>query len=281
MKASVVSLPAGKVNLDRYFIDTDNDFYAVMDGTSAGGEFSGLFVEWLAELIQRRLAQFSDVPHSVQDTSELFEKLVRDASTQLPERVSDYYGGRLNPYAHGVGSTLTLVHYVDSNWVIVNSGDSEALLVRDGKASVVTYRDTEFNSWIEDGLIEVVDGQIQFEEEDGLIKYKGLEADIRVVWSAMKRMIRWIGNGAVPHFHAEPAKPGDMLILWTDGAEHLAHWHARGKLRWDEGKVAQAASAVAHREAEHFLAALPSFWDDYDSDRRLWDDATALVVYEG
>jgi len=282
MKCSVVSLPARRRNLDRYLIDEQRECFAVFDGTTAGGEFSELFVNWLVEMVKAHVSQLEDPPYYfIAERAASLERMMKQANTELPERMSERYGGRLQSTAVGAGSTLALAYYGGSDWVIVNSGDSEVLLVRNGKLFTLSHRDSEFNQWLEDGLIEEVNGELKFEKEGDVFKFKKISVPEHEIFRSMKRMVRWIGNGAVPHVNIVPTKPGDILILWTDGAEHIVDWHIRDE-NWkrDEEKIINAAIDVSKGKAQHLLAALPSFWETYKPGERLWDDATALVVYE-
>ena len=119
MKYSAISLPAGKQNLDRYFADQEKDLYAVCDGVSAGGEFSQLFVDLLVQDIQESASRFH---YSVQETEEFLAGFIETANREIPRRISERYGHRLNTYAVGAGSTLAAIRYVDSNWVCANLG---------------------------------------------------------------------------------------------------------------------------------------------------------------
>lgn len=283
MKCSAVSLSARKTNLDRYLINEERECFAVFDGTTAGGEFSELFVNWLLEMVRELVSRLEDPPYYfVAERATALKNLVTEANTELPKRISEYYGGQIQTAAVGAGSTLALAYYGGYDWVIVNSGDSKVFLVRHGKLQQLSYDDTEFNIWIEDGLVKIVDGKEQYKLGESIpgrgrmVKFAGIEVDGLEAFKARSRMVRWIGNGAKPHVNIVPTEPGDILILLTDGAEHLLKWYAK-----EEKEIVQAAVAVSKGKAEHLLAAFPSFWRTYKPGERLWDDATALVVYKG
>lgn len=286
MKCSAISLAGKGRNLDRYFINEGLNIFAVLDGTTSGDEFSELFVDWLLELIKERIGRMTDPPYYyAQEKATFLRRMVKEADEEIPKRMSKYYGDRINPAAFGVGSTLAIVHlthFMASNWIVVNSGDSQVLLIRDKKVLQLSYDDTQFNQWVEDGSVVVINGKPQYRRRGDIVDFGRIKVSSLEVSRSIDRMIRWVGNGAEPHIRIEPAKPGDILIIWTDGAKNLVDHYLTGRNRSYsvyEKKLAQAAIAVAKGKVEHLLAATP-FWDTYNPREKLGDDSTVLVVYD-
>jgi len=286
MKCSAISLTRKGRNLDRYFIDEIRNIFAVLDGTTSGGEFSELFVDWFLELLKERIGRMTDPPYYyTQEKATFLRRMVKEANEELPKRLSRHYGDRVNPAAFGAGSTIALVHlshFMASNWIVVNSGDSQVLLIRDKKVLQLSYDDTQFNQWVEDGLVVVINGKPQYRRRGDIVDFGIIKVSSLEVSRSIDRMIRWVGNGTEPHIRIEPAKPGDILIIWTDGAKNLVdHYLTRKDRPYSvyEKKLAQAAIAVAKGKVEHLLAATP-FWDTYNPGMVLGDDSTILTIYD-
>lgn len=259
MKHSAVSIPAHiNVNLDRYFVDEDKQIFAVCDGTTAGGQLSYEFVDLLVAFIEERVKQLSS---GLEEATAFFAKLIEDADRIIPVELKDYYGNRIT--MQGVGSTLVLGCLIENNWVIANSGDSKAFLIRGDNLVEVGYSDSQYNQWIETGLVKVVEGKPRF---DMLKDLEPLER-LRVIQRADRRMIRWIGNGAIPHINSVSFQSDGILVLCSDGAEHPL----------EPEEMINGSKAVRSGELEHLLEAVP--W--YKPEWRPGDDATAIVIWEG
>lgn len=268
MKYSAISLPAGKVNLDRYFADQEKNLFVVCDGTTGGGDFSTRFINYLMEDIEQYA---SNLPNTVAEAEQSMAYFIEQAHRNIPERLEEHYGWRINVYHLGAGSTIAMLRYLDGSWISANSGDSKIMLARGKDLLQLSYDDNQYNEWIEDGRIIMKDGKPQYRRRGEYLSFKGVEVHEMELLRTKRRMIRWVGHGAVSHVKIEPALPGDIAVLMSDGAEWVFDFH--------KVDIASAAISVARGEYDHLLAACQGFWKNYTPQTRLFDDATAMVVY--
>ena len=129
---------------------------------------------------------------------------VRDALTQAIAEVNRTVcsQAQANPAYAGMGATLVAAVLLDDELVIANVGDSRAYLFRDGDISQIT----QDHSWV----AEQVKAGVLTKEKAGRHPYRNV-------------ITRSLGpdRDPTPDFFQLEAKPGDVLLLCTDGLSNL------------------------------------------------------------
>jgi serine/threonine protein phosphatase PrpC len=185
--------PVRDCNEDSFAIVADATVLIVSDGISqkpGGAQASMLVTRWLPQLIEEQRAV------SAPQDSNAACVLLRDALVYLNERIRAF--GAATPDLHGLGATVVAAWLIDDTAIVAHLGDSRAYLLRDERLALLTSDHTIAGLLLRSGVIAVEEAQ-RHPGRSVLSRYVGMEkyayADVRAV----------------------PLRPGDRLLLCTDG----------------------------------------------------------------
>lgn len=153
-----------------------------MGGHAAGEVASQLMVEHLEHL---------DRDPEDADLLALLGAAAEDANASIAESVSQH------PEQAGMGTTLTATMFNGRQFGLIHVGDSRGYLLRDGKLTQLTVDDTFVQSLVDDGKLAPEDVSTHPQKSLILKAYTGREVE--------------------PHLELIEAKPGDRILLCSDG----------------------------------------------------------------
>ncbi|HEY53513.1 MAG TPA: Stp1/IreP family PP2C-type Ser/Thr phosphatase, partial [Caldilineae bacterium] len=169
---------------------TRGHLFAISDGM--GGHAAG---EIASNLVIDTLFQSYYASESV-SVRDALAQAIADANQAVCEQAE------ANPTYAGMGATLVAAVLLEDELVIGNVGDSRAYLFRDGEVSQITHD----HSWV----AEQVKAGVFTEEKASHHPYRNV-------------ITRSLGpdRDSTPDFFHLQAKPGDVLLLCTDGLSNL------------------------------------------------------------
>ena len=153
-----------------------------MGGHAAGEVASQLMVEHLEHL---------DRDPEDADMLALLGAAAEDANASIAESVAQH------PEQAGMGTTLTATMFNGRQFGLIHVGDSRGYLLRDGKLTQLTVDDTFVQSLVDDGKLAPEDVSTHPQKSLILKAYTGREVE--------------------PHLELIEAKPGDRVLLCSDG----------------------------------------------------------------
>ena len=153
-----------------------------MGGHAAGEVASQLMVEHLEHL---------DRDPADADMLALLGAAAEDANASIAESVAQH------PEQAGMGTTLTAAMFNGREFGLIHVGDSRGYLLRDGKLTQLTVDDTFVQSLVDDGKLAPEDISTHPQKSLILKAYTGREVE--------------------PHLELIEAKPGDRILLCSDG----------------------------------------------------------------
>lgn len=153
-----------------------------MGGHAAGEVASQLMVEHLEHL---------DRDPEDADMLALLGAAAEDANASIAESVAQH------PEQAGMGTTLTATMFNGRQFGLIHVGDSRGYLLRDGKLTQLTVDDTFVQSLVDDGKLAPEDVSTHPQKSLILKAYTGREVE--------------------PHLELIEAKPGDRILLCSDG----------------------------------------------------------------
>ena len=153
-----------------------------MGGHAAGEVASQLMVEHLEHL---------DRDPEDADMLALLGAAAEDANASIAESVAQH------PEQAGMGTTLTATMFNGRQFGLIHVGDSRGYLLRDGKLTQLTVDDTFVQSLVDDGKLAPEDISTHPQKSLILKAYTGREVE--------------------PHLELIEAKPGDRILLCSDG----------------------------------------------------------------
>ena len=153
-----------------------------MGGHAAGEVASQLMVEHLEHL---------DRDPADADMLALLGAAAEDANASIAESVAQH------PEQAGMGTTLTATMFNGRQFGLIHVGDSRGYLLRDGKLTQLTVDDTFVQSLVDDGKLAPEDVSTHPQKSLILKAYTGREVE--------------------PHLELIEAKPGDRILLCSDG----------------------------------------------------------------
>lgn len=153
-----------------------------MGGHAAGEVASQIMVESLKQL---------DRDPEDNDVLALLGGYADDANRRIARTVAE------RPETEGMGTTLTALLFDGTQFGLIHVGDSRGYRLRDGKLSQITVDDTFVQSLVEQGKLAAEDVSSHPQKSLILKAYTGVDVD--------------------PHLEILDAKPGDRLMLCSDG----------------------------------------------------------------
>ncbi|KAA8720676.1 PP2C family protein-serine/threonine phosphatase [Corynebacterium phocae] len=158
---------------------------AMADGM--GGHAAG---EIASQLMIERMQRLNQDPGD-NDMLALLGASARDANSDIARHVE------ANPETDGMGCTLTAMMFNGQEFGVVHAGDSRGYRLRDGKLEQITKDDTFVQSLVDKGTLDPED--VSSHPQKSLI----LKA--------------YTGRNVEPSLFTLDAKPGDRLLLCSDG----------------------------------------------------------------
>lgn len=134
-------------NEDNYHIDADGRFFIVADGMggqSAGERASGLAVELVPKKLEELLEFDSDAPEKVKQS---IDDSVGHANAEIMAL------GEVDPSAHNMGTTISLIVKIGDQFFIGNVGDSRVYQLREGDFKQLTTDHSLIQALIDAGTI--------------------------------------------------------------------------------------------------------------------------------
>jgi len=232
----------GKVrqeNQDRFFIDPDVCLFLVSDGMGGhrgGAVASRIIAEDLPVMIENALERLEKP--SIRTVKNILERSIAEQSRQLRLEGTSELGYR------DMGATIVVALLHGGRCYIANVGDSRAYLLRRGRLKQLTRDHSVTSELIEQGRLKPEDAR-DHSTAGQVTRYMGME------------------QRAHPHVRSFTLKPGDRILLCTDGLTDLV----------DEACIAQTLEALAEpRDAARALVAAAN-------DAGGHDNVTALVIH--
>jgi protein phosphatase len=225
----------------------------VADGvtsTAGGAQASKLAVEAIKATLRE--------PPSRQETlSEWLEFAILRANDEI------LFEGKRNPQWEGMSTTIVVAALAGEKLYVMHLGDSRAYLVRDG----VLYQLTADHTWAQEafdaGSITASEAA-QHPGRNQLLRYLGSQKNISV-----DRGIIMPSTGQREEYLL--ARPGDMLLLCTDGLHHPLAANELGQILLDHIGYPQdavdelIAQAVAKGERDDITAVLMELPPEIDT----------------
>jgi protein phosphatase len=180
-------------NQDRWFADDRRGLFIVADGMG-GGPAGGVAAQIVVDALPPLLAQ------GLADASSLEEPDAIPAVRAILEHLSDRIRAetRGQPGLAGMGATVVLAIVRGGQAVIAHMGDSRAYLCRNGRLARLTR---------DHSLIEL------------LLECGEITPEQAADHPARGQVTRFVGmpEASLPEARLVPLKPGDRLLLCTDG----------------------------------------------------------------
>lgn len=185
-------------NEDSIAINTENGAMALADGMGghrAGDVASRMATEVVFNELKSRIAEFGDAagPHT--------PRLAVDQSIKRANKAV-YEAAQANSAYQGMGTTVAVAVFYDNAVALGHIGDSRIYRMRGKALHLLTRDDSLLRDQVELGIIAAADA--------------GESHNRSLVTRALG-----IGADVSPHIHEEPALPGDIFLLCSDGLNDL------------------------------------------------------------
>ncbi len=180
-------------NQDRCYVDRRNGLFLVADGMG-GHTFGERASQAVIEVMAERLSGYCHDPTVALDWIDLeLQQAVRAANHELMELA------RRQPELNGIGTTIVAAVIRGRRLLLAAVGDSRAYLLRDGVARQLTRDDTVAQSLLSAGTLTPQEATHHPMRHVIMhnVGTRRLQKDLRV--------------------HRYPIRPGDRLLLATDG----------------------------------------------------------------
>ena len=156
-----------KTNQDSICLDHKHHFFGVADGMGGhnGGDIaSQLSVKIMPEYFEQ---------HSKDEPQALIKGMIQEINRSILEKGSE------KPELHGMGTTVTVIHFSGQNLLIGNVGDSRAYLINHRNI----YQMTRDHSFVQEKLnmgIYTREEAVKDPQKNILVRSVGFEADLNV-----------------------------------------------------------------------------------------------------
>ena len=156
-----------KTNQDSICLDHSHNFFAVADGMGGhnGGDIaSQLSVKVMPEFFAK---------NSSLDPQALMKKMIQEVNRAILHKAEE------NPDLHGMGTTLSVIHFAGPTLVIGNVGDSRVYMVNNHHI----FQLTRDHSFVQEKLnmgIYTREEAVKDPQKNVLVRSVGFEADIDV-----------------------------------------------------------------------------------------------------
>ena len=195
-----------------------------MGGALAGEVASRLAVESLAEELGRRTAPVAGVPAPA--PADVGRASIFAANGRIREE------GEAHRDRRGMGTTLTVAWLVGSGAELFQVGDSRAYLWRDGRLEQLTKDQSLVSKLVEDGILSEEEAE-KVAGRHIILQALGSEETLDIVHRSV------------------PVKPGDVLLLCTDGLSGLVRSAGiEGMLKKGGALADQCRGLISLAEAE-------------------------------
>jgi protein phosphatase len=176
-------------NEDNLVVDLDHHLFLVADGMGgqeSGERASGLAAQIIPRVVQNRMAAFHQPTQAIRDAMEEANRAIVDAGKGQPE------GRRM-------GTTAVLAVHHEDQVVIGSLGDSRAYLVRGDEVTQLTVDHSVAQALVTTGALTP--------EEARTSPYQHV----------LHKFLGCANLNGGPDIHPFAPRPGDRLILATDG----------------------------------------------------------------
>ncbi len=185
-------------NEDSIALDPDSGSMVLADGMGghrAGEVASRMATEAIFNELKSRTPEFG---HAAGERS---PQLTVDRSIKRANKTV-YEAAQANPGYQGMGTTVVAAVFHDNAIALGHLGDSRVYRLRDGALQLLTRDDSLLLDQVELGIIAAADA--------------GDSHNRSLVTRALG-----IGETVSPHLHEEPALPGDIFLVCSDGLNDL------------------------------------------------------------
>jgi protein phosphatase len=198
----VLAAPALSSELDALLVVADG-----VGGRQAGSAASNEVVQALQDLFSSPLYQ-EQVGYSL-DREDYYVVVLKEVLEQINEHL--YNLATSQPALHGMGTTASVALLADDHLYVGHVGDSRIYLMRDGRLQQLTHDD----SWVAE---QVQAGALTWEQAAS-------HPQRNVITSCL-------GNSLVLRVERAvfPARPGDQILLCTDGLINLVRDEELGEV---------------------------------------------------
>ena len=156
-----------KTNQDSICLDHAHAFYAVADGMGGhnGGDIaSQLSVKVMPEFFAK---------HASQEPQTLMKNMIQEVNRAILQKADE------NPDLHGMGTTVSAIHFAGPTLVIGNVGDSRVYMVNNQNI----FQMTRDHSFVQEKLnmgIYTREEAVKDPQKNVLVRSVGFESDIQV-----------------------------------------------------------------------------------------------------
>lgn len=260
-------------NQDSLFSDARNGIFGVFDGI--GGHAAGDIAAYLAKQILQIKLQELSIKLSLDDTVEGVRQALVSASDKIVEIANKVLVYR------GMGTTASVVKLWRSaegkQWAVVgNSADSRVYLYRDGRLEQVTLDDSLVRNVgrNEDGILNEAAARAAQKKLSEVSTDDDLNAlnDRELIAYRTRNQIsnQLGGKKIVPNIYTVELRPGDKLLLTTDGIhDNLTDTEIEREMK-DASLVEVAAKTILSKTLERA--------NDHHHIRNKMDDASAILI---
>ncbi len=205
--AALSDLGCGRANNeDSFGYDTEHQIYVVCDGM--GGLSSGEVASQLA------VAAFLEVVAASHPATPA-QTILHHAITAANDSV--HLAGR-QPQHKGMGTTLVAAAVEDSKLFVGNVGDSRAYMIQNQRCMQLTVDHSYLNELIRTGIVAP--------ENAATVDLQGMQ-------SIITRAIG-VASTIEPDFFVIDLRPGDVILLASDGLTRYVSQDEIGKLPYDD-----------------------------------------------
>ncbi len=181
-------------NEDSVAVDLTRGILTLADGM--GGHRAGEVASRMAtEMLLTRLAAAAD---ALRTSARQHGPMLALTQSINQANKSIYDAGRMDPRYKGMGTTMAVAMFHDNRIVLGHVGDSRIYRVRNGKLSLLTRDDSLLRDQVELGVISAAEAR-QSHNRSLVTRALGIEERVS------------------PHLADEPALPGDIFLLCSDG----------------------------------------------------------------
>jgi len=180
-----------KANEDKYLADKNRGLFIVADGM--GGHEAG---EIASSLAIKTLDELLTEDEILQKGGEGLRQAVKSANTII------YNEAKINSRCTGMGTTVTAAMFTDIHLYIAHIGDSRAYLIRDESIKLLTKDHSLVGELVRQGELTEKEA-INHPHRNVLTRALGTEPEVEIDLMEVN------------------TKPGDLLLLCTDGLYNL------------------------------------------------------------